>query len=53
MDISTLSVTELKALCFDEISKIELSQGNLRALQAEIVKRQKEGEKVDPETPKE
>lgn len=48
MDITKLSITELKALAFDIIAQIELSQNNLRAVQQEIAKKQKEAEQPAP-----
>ena len=39
MDITTKSVTELKALAFDTLVSIEQQQNNLRAINAEIAKR--------------
>ena len=40
MDISKLSETEIKATCYDQLALIEQAQANLRALNAELVKRQ-------------
>ena len=60
MDISGLSVTELKALAYDEQVKMELARNNLIVLAQEIQKRQtppipvgtpskiKEGKKDEP-----
>jgi hypothetical protein len=39
MDISTLTLTELKALAYDQIMLIQQSQNNLNLIQAEIEKR--------------
>jgi hypothetical protein len=39
MDISTLTVEQLKALAYDEIIHIQKSQNNLSILQAEIERR--------------
>lgn len=39
MDITTLSVQELKALVYDESVRIEQSQNNVRIINAEIAKR--------------
>ena len=37
--ISDLTITELKALGWDELSKLELAQVNIRTINAEIQKR--------------
>lgn len=39
MDITALSLTELKAMVYDEMAKVELSQRNMQILNAEIAKR--------------
>ena len=39
MDITQKTVTELKALAFDFLVQIEQGQNNLRAINAEIAKR--------------
>ena len=39
MDIKTLSETELKALAFDEMVKIEHAQNNLRVINQELANR--------------
>lgn len=39
VDITKLSVTELKAYAYDEVAKVEVAQNNLRVLNAEIAKR--------------
>lgn len=48
MDITKLSVVELKAMAFDEILKSEQASNNLKVLNQELVKRNqpevKEGE---------
>lgn len=52
MDINTLTLTELKALAFDEIKKLEIAQGNIRILNDQIAKKEKESEASNI-TPKE
>lgn len=39
LDITKLSETELKALCWDESLKIENARGNINLIQQEIQKR--------------
>lgn len=39
MDITTLSITELKALAYDQFVLIEQTQKNIAAINAEIAKR--------------
>jgi hypothetical protein len=39
MDITKLSVTELKALAYEQVEIVERGRMNLQALQAEIAKR--------------
>lgn len=39
IDITKLSVTELKALAYDVLSEIEKQQNNLRAVNNELAKR--------------
>ena len=39
MDISTLTIEQLKALAYDQIVLIQQSQNNLNLIQAEIQKR--------------
>ena len=46
MDITKLNVTELKALAFDEISKLNVAQNNLNIINAELQKREVPVEKV-------
>lgn len=41
MDITKLSITELKALAYDELAKIQVGQANLQAINVEIQKRGK------------
>jgi hypothetical protein len=48
MDITKLSVVELKALAFDLLVQLENVQNNLKVVNAEIAKRV-ESEKVDKE----
>ena len=42
MDITTKSVIELKALAYDQLKILEQTQINLRALNVEMEKREKE-----------
>jgi hypothetical protein len=42
MDITTKTVVELKALAYDELSKIDTAQKNLSLISAEINRRIKE-----------
>jgi hypothetical protein len=44
MDISKMTVEELKALAYDQIVLLNQTQTNLNILQAEIAKRAKEKE---------
>jgi hypothetical protein len=46
MDIKKMSVTELKALAYDELLKIDTSQKNLGAINAEITKKLNEQNKT-------
>lgn len=39
MNVTDLSVTELKALAYDQLAQIERNQHNLRMINDEIVKR--------------
>jgi hypothetical protein len=39
MNIKQMSITELKALAYDQLAQIEMNQANLRAINAEITKR--------------
>lgn len=39
VDITKLSVQELKSLAYDEILKLELAQRNIKTLQSEIEKK--------------
>ena len=48
MDITKLSVVELKAIAFDLLVQLENVQNNLKVVNAEIAKRV-ESEKVDKE----
>jgi hypothetical protein len=38
-DISTMTVEQLKALAYDEISRLEVCKNNLQILNAELQKR--------------
>lgn len=38
MDIATLDIKDLKALAYDELVKIEMSQQNLRLINTELAK---------------
>jgi hypothetical protein len=42
MDITKLSITELKALAYDLFVQAEVNQRNLQAINAEIQKKNKE-----------
>lgn len=42
MDITKLTVVELKALAYDELSKLSNSQENIKLINIEISKREKE-----------
>lgn len=49
MEISNLSITELKALAYDQIVQLERIQANLRIINARIEELQKqEDEKKQP-----
>lgn len=39
MDITKLSITELKSLAYDEMAKIQQAQNNLNIINAEISKK--------------
>jgi hypothetical protein len=39
LDITKLSIQELKSLAYDEILKFEIAQRNIKTLQAEIAKK--------------
>lgn len=45
--ISTLTETELKALVYDELAKMETAQANIRILNQEIQKRSQLKESMD------
>ena len=47
MDLTKMSVTELKALAFDQIKLSEQTQANIRAINQEIIK--KEQPEIQPE----
>lgn len=40
MDITKMSITELKALAYDHLANIENSQTSLKLINAELAKRQ-------------
>lgn len=42
MDISTLSITELKAAAYDQIVELQKVQRNIALIEAEIAKKQNE-----------
>ena len=42
IDITKMSVTELKALAYEQVLLLNQAQANLQAIQAEIAKRQNE-----------
>ena len=44
VNISQLSVNELKALAYDELIKINIANNNLRVLNQELSKRQQQGD---------
>lgn len=51
MDITKLSLTELKALCFDEGENIKLANHNIQVIYTEMNKRtelQKDGNPLEP-----
>lgn len=48
MDISTLNMTELKALAYDQLVLLQQTQNNIRILEAEIQKRIAETEEKIP-----
>jgi len=39
MDITKLTVVELKALAYDELAKMEVAQNNLKTINQELAKR--------------
>ena len=47
MDITKMTTVELKALAYDELTKLEAAQQNLRIINAEIAKKTKEEEKQE------
>jgi hypothetical protein len=49
MDISKLSLTELKALAYDMLSTIDQAQRNLTSINQEIAKRQSTTEVLPPQ----
>ena len=48
MDITQMSDTDLKALAYDQMAQIELSQANLRAINGELEKRRQPAEEAKP-----
>ena len=50
MDIKTLTIEQLKALAYDCLASIELTQKNLQIINQEIVLRNQPKEEVKPET---
>ena len=46
-NIETMSVVELKALCFDQLAQIEQCQLNVRALNQKIAEKQKQASNVE------
>jgi hypothetical protein len=50
MDITKMSIVELKALAFDEIAKIKQAEHNLNVLNAEMQKRVEVPEAPVPES---
>ena len=44
VNISQLSINELKALAYDELVKINVANNNLRVLNQELSKRQQQGD---------
>lgn len=51
MDITTLSIVELKALAYDMFAQVQFIQSQLATLNAEIEKKSKEVKEVTPEVP--
>ena len=47
MDITTLTVTELKALAFDTLARIDFEQKNLQIVQAQIQSKLSEEKPVE------
>lgn len=47
MEITKMTVTDLKALAYDELIKIETAQNNLRLINEQIAKKLKEELPVD------
>jgi len=52
MDITKLTVEALKALAYDEMAKIQLSQQNLQLINQEISKKLESKEEKKEELPK-
>jgi hypothetical protein len=48
MDITKMSDTELKALAYDQMAQIQLSQGNLQVINTELAKRNQPAEEAKP-----
>lgn len=44
VNISQLSINELKALAYDELLKVNVANNNLRVLNQELSKRQQQGD---------
>lgn len=49
MDITTKSIDELKALGYDQMMTLDITQRNLQAINAEIAKRMAEAKESKPE----
>jgi hypothetical protein len=45
MEISKMSLEQLKSLCYDQIVLLNQTQANINVLQAEIAKKEKENDK--------
>lgn len=46
MDITQLTLEQLKALCYDQLVILNQTQANINVLQAEIQKREKEIQEI-------
>lgn len=53
MDITTLSIVELKALAYDMFAQVQFIQSQLTTVNAEIEKKSKEVKEVVPEVSEE
>jgi phosphoribosyl-ATP pyrophosphohydrolase len=48
MDISNMTIEELKALCYDQIVLLNQAQANINVIQAELQKREATEQQVNP-----